>query len=804
MSSNFDLDFNNNVENFEVEFGEVTRLTEDDFNQLRNRPSYNGNVMTGETNIPAVPTRTSDLQNDSDYQTGADVQSAISGKQDVLTPGTGINISNDTISIDSTVVATQQNLATEVTNRENADNALQSQIDAISASSDVVDIVGTYAELQNYDTSELGDNDIIKVLQDSTQNNATTYYRWSTTTQTFTLIGQEGPYYTKAAADAQFVPQTRTVNGKPLSANITLNASDVSALSPSDVDTQLANSTNPVQNKVLYGLLGDMPADFFSGEASDTQTGTDITIGEAIGLTDLKMFGDTEQESYTGKNLLYVPDGSRTSSGLTWTMSNGAITASGTSNGSSSLPYVLETLPEPLPAGTYTFSIDKALSVGSFQFDYYDENNTEHLIGISAGQTSATFTITHQIAKQRLKLAAVASGDIIDFTIYAQLEAGSTATSYEPYTGGQPSPSPDYPQEIQTVTGEQVLTTRGKNLVDATDLNYIYTNAEAASITLTTLPTGIRFDYSRSGNPVTMFKLMDLTGHEGAVVRMSASFDSTATGYRLVLSDSTGNDRVTVANTAISGEVISFIVPANLGDRPFLCYMLRKTGNSTSDFTDLIVTIDNDDMSYEPYHLDTYTINLGTTELCKIGDYQDYIYKSGGDWYVHKEIRKVVYDGSETWDQWSYGAAFIRTENNEMINPSSRTNNLVLSDKFIQGASTTAAVQWNNFPNNTISIRGGGSFPLLGFKTDIVGNLSDWRTWLSSNNVTTYYVLATATDTQITDQTLIDGLNSALNMTCYDGGTNIVVTSTNLPGELELTAANKTLGGIIAMLRGRS
>lgn len=32
---------------------------------------------------------------------------------------------------------------------------------------------------------------------------------------------------------------------------------------------------------------------------------------------------------------------------------------------------------------------------------------------------------------------------------YVQLEKGSTATAYEPYTGGKPSPSPEYPQEIK-------------------------------------------------------------------------------------------------------------------------------------------------------------------------------------------------------------------------------------------------------------------------------------------------------------------------------------------------------------------
>ena len=43
-----------------------------------------------------------------------------------------------------------------------------------------------------------------------------------------------------------------------------------------------------------------------------------------------------------------------------------------------------------------------------------------------------------------------------------QLELGSTATEYESYTGGAPSPSPDYPQEIQVV--------RGRNLLDPTKL----------------------------------------------------------------------------------------------------------------------------------------------------------------------------------------------------------------------------------------------------------------------------------------------------------------------------------------------
>lgn len=82
----------------------------------------------------------------------------------------------------------------------NTENNLQDQIDAITAASDVVDIVGTYTDLQNYDTTYLTDKDIIKVLEDSTHSNATTYYQWIITSGigSWSYIGSEGPYYTKS------------------------------------------------------------------------------------------------------------------------------------------------------------------------------------------------------------------------------------------------------------------------------------------------------------------------------------------------------------------------------------------------------------------------------------------------------------------------------------------------------------------------------------------------------------------------------------------------------------------------------
>lgn len=80
-------------------------------------------------------------------------------------------------------------------------NDLQEQIDAIVSRSDVVDVVGTYAELLAYDTSSLGDNDVVKVLDDSTHGNARSYYRWHVATSSWEYVGSENIGYTKAEAD---------------------------------------------------------------------------------------------------------------------------------------------------------------------------------------------------------------------------------------------------------------------------------------------------------------------------------------------------------------------------------------------------------------------------------------------------------------------------------------------------------------------------------------------------------------------------------------------------------------------------
>lgn len=119
-----------------------------------------------------------------------------------------------------------ERIITEEETRAAADQVLQSEIDEIKNNPDVVDIVPTYAALQNYDTSGLTDKDIIRVLADETHDGASTYYRYSTATGTFTYIGESKQYEDfvgtdgTTAGEAGLVPAPATTDvGKYLKAD---------------------------------------------------------------------------------------------------------------------------------------------------------------------------------------------------------------------------------------------------------------------------------------------------------------------------------------------------------------------------------------------------------------------------------------------------------------------------------------------------------------------------------------------------------------------------------------------------------
>lgn len=103
---------------------------------------------------------------------------------------------------------------------------VEDEVERLENNPDVADIVATYADLQAYDTSQLTDKDVIRVLQDETRDGDSTYYRWSTDTNTWTYIGESKQYTDfvgtdgTTAGEAGLVPAPATTDaGKFLKAD---------------------------------------------------------------------------------------------------------------------------------------------------------------------------------------------------------------------------------------------------------------------------------------------------------------------------------------------------------------------------------------------------------------------------------------------------------------------------------------------------------------------------------------------------------------------------------------------------------
>lgn len=227
----------------------------------------------------------------------------------ILTYETGDNVylySSDGIptKLASDIAYLERLIQDEETARADADNALQQEIEDLKNAPDVVDIVPTYAALQVYDTSRLGDNDIVRVLADETHGGASSYYRWSTSTSTWTFIGTAGEYYTKSETDTllnakqdTLVSGTniKTINNESIlgSGNIDIQGGgggtagyDASwlLLSDSATDTQYNGLKDAIENHSVVYISQENGENYFpTVQIVENSENPDITITMTVG-----------------------------------------------------------------------------------------------------------------------------------------------------------------------------------------------------------------------------------------------------------------------------------------------------------------------------------------------------------------------------------------------------------------------------------------------------------------------------------------------------------------------------------------
>ena len=334
----------------------------------------------------------------------------------------------------------------------------------------------------------------------------------------------------------------------------------------------------------------------------------------AVGYS-TKYEGDTEQISYTGKNKIdYLTAVPATAQTTTTFVTNGFRSVTASSGYATKI----------------TMSI-KASTTYALSWDLSIEDQCSPFVRVYKGTTTTSGNyVSQNVTSGAGSLSFTTDSDATDINIwfyngspaegttvwtFIQLEENTSATSYEPYVGGIPSPNPSYPQPISVVSGTQTVT----------------------------------------------------------------------------LSD----------------------------------------GTNTEDFT----------------------VSLGSMELCKIGTYQDYIYKANGNWYKRAEVGKVVMTGGaeETWSYNASNQVFVVSDLVDYY----RGGFTPYCD-YYKGQEANAYSALNNYCIGFISQQSSR----VAIKNTDYTSTANFKSWLSTHNTTAYYVLATATDTQITDTTLIAQLNA--------------------------------------------
>lgn len=211
-------------------------------------------------------------------------------------------------------------------------------------------------------------------------------------------------------------------------------------------------------------------------------------------IAGLKVYGRSEQKTTTGAQLLPFPfdEIDKTVAGIAFEMNaDASVSANGTAE--SGVNYVFACL--QLSAGTYT-----AIAHGNLSGIYlrvFDEDDSipYGYVLLDGSDKSFSFTVTKDITNVRIYLNTAQIGSVISGTIWPMLVKGDTALPWEPYTGGRPSPSPEYPQGIASAgdSGSIGVEVGGGNLFnkDAVALNNEY------DAKIEQLGNGIRLSFSR-------------------------------------------------------------------------------------------------------------------------------------------------------------------------------------------------------------------------------------------------------------------------------------------------------------------
>ena len=467
---------------------------------------------------------------------------------------------------------------------------------------------------------EPGDIYTLMISAKSANNEAITlnrivFYNGDTFLNRFTPTTQNPTVITIPAGVTDIVWDLRTANLKTkltkdiLDGTIMLNAGDTAL--PYEPYTGGAPSPSPdyPQDIISTGTVSTGAQLFYKSLVTLQGTGAeaDITDKRAIKITYTRANG--------GKYAGFIVDDKSNIVGKTLTISYGSIIPSKSG----------------LTPGIRLYWIDNNGSVLSY------------VVYANTSPTTITIEDPQNDAATKLGLLLYADvGDtavVNDYVIYKDImiNAGDTALPWEPYTGGKPSPSVEYPQELEVVV-------TGAQMFDASTIRAITKN-------------GVTFTNNGDGSIAVKGTTTDLamTSPVNVNLQPGTYFVSGTSGDIHVIA------RVDSGNTFRFYDTKSFTI--NEGTTAVILYVQVEAGKTVSGTVRPMLNAGDQPLPWEPYKgHQTATITL-TEPLRGIGEYRDRIMCRDGVWGIERWITKLTLAGNEDWviyDNSSYISFYTR------------------------------------------------------------------------------------------------------------------------------------------------
>ena len=367
-------------------------------------------------------------------------------------------------------------------------------------------------------------------------------------------------------------------------------------------------------------------------------------------ILNLNLAGKSEQVSTTGAQLLDLSAINKSVAGAVVNYADGGYSISGTGalTDSFTASQILD-IKNALKPGNLILKSE--LTIPKLYIRIWDGNTV-----LAEMQGNSTKQITQEmIDNDNVRVECFLYGNtgstITPGTYHPMLYQSGNGT-WEPYTGGKPSPSPEYPQEIVS-TDITAVTVTGAQLLDIPSLstkNYLgvtYSPQPDGTVIATGTSTGTSYIDLRIQEPLPLgdYYISGCPNGGGGDGYQLMAYAVNNGSYKVIGSDIGNGSRFTVTD-----------------DNPIAIRIVMRLSISGPLTFKPMLNAGDTALPWEPYQSKTAAITL-TEPLRGIGDVRDRIMCRDGVWGIERKIVPLILNGSEAWHQFntsgskSFGAA---------------------------------------------------------------------------------------------------------------------------------------------------